>query len=177
MWSNRHTTPFESVTFSFEVKAPIFVIRQWHRHRTWSYNEVSARYTKLPEEYYIPEPEMIGEQSKTHKQARVISSEPPYDDTRKMQVEWYGEFCEAAFHQYHCMLAAGWPRELARMVLPLSTYTHMFATVNLLNLFKFIGLRADEHAQYEIRAYAEAIKQLIKPVVPVCYDAFIDFGA
>jgi thymidylate synthase (FAD) len=174
LWKNHHTTPFEAVTFTFEVKAPIFVFRQWHRHRTWSYNELSARYRELPEEFYIPAPELVGQQSKSSKQARDISADTDEDllFDRKLQAHLMREHCERAFELYRALLAKGWPRELARSVLPVATYSHMFGTVNLLNLLKFLTLRCDSHAQYEIRVYAEAMRELIRPIVPVCLAAW-----
>lgn len=165
LWRNSHTTPFEAVTFTFEVKAPIFVIRQWHRHRTWSYNEVSARYTELPEEFYTPDPQNIGHQSKDNKQGRTLG-------VHVHDVDGYVAACNNAFDLYNMLLNEKWPRELARMVLPLSTYTHMFATVNLLNCLKFLSLRCDAHSQWEIQQYAYAVAGLIRPVVPVCYEAW-----
>ena len=172
LWKNAHTSPFEAVTLTFEVKAPIFVFRQWHRHRTWSFNELSARYRELPEEFYVPDPALVGKQSQDNKQARIIS--PGIADAVAAQphVAAYEEACAASFRQYEFLLAAGWPRELARMCLPLSTYSHMFATVNLLNLFRFLDLRTHEHAQYEIRVYAEALGALASRVAPECVDAW-----
>lgn len=176
LWKNHHTTPFEAVTFTFEVKAPIFVLRQWHRHRTWSYNELSARYRELPEEFYVPDPVLVGKQSAKSKQAREVSSQ--------MTAAEYAhqiELCEAAknsmkesFRVYQGLLVAGWPRELARSVLPVATYSHMFCTVNLLNLLKFLTLRTHEHAQYEIRVYADAMLELARGVVPTCIQAWED---
>lgn len=173
LWRHHHTTPFEAVSFTFEIKAPIFVFRQWHRHRTWSYNELSARYRELPEEFYLPESGLIGSQSASSKQARDIG-ETGVDllDQRKAEVEHAREVMEAAFAQYRRLLEGGWPRELARSVLPVATYSHMFASVNLLNLLKFLTLRCDAHAQYEIRVYAEAMRELIRPIVPVCVAAW-----
>lgn len=170
---NRHTSPLESVQFTFEVKAPIFVFRQWHRHRTWNYNEVSARYTELPEEFYVPAVEHIGEQSKDNKQVRNIKEIS--DEDRKNiepEIEWYKKHCEASFKLYKELIDLGWARELARMCLPFSTYSKMFAGVNLHNLFHFLSLRLHSHAQYEIRVYAEALLQLIEPVVPVTVKAW-----
>lgn len=167
LWRNRHTSPFEAVTLTFEVKAPIFVFRQWHRHRTWSYNELSARYRPLPEEYYLPDPGVVGEQSKANKQGRQETGVDREADLRKIKIH-----CEQAFEEYEHLLESGWPRELARMVLPLNTYSHMFGTVNLLNLFRFLTLRCDEHAQYEIRVYADAMKELARSVAPVCVGAW-----
>lgn len=173
LWKNRHTTPFEAVSFTFEIKAPIFVFRQWHRHRTWSYNELSARYRELPEEFYVPDPELIGVQSATSKQARDITeSDGDLLDRRRIEADMARECMAHAFSRYQILIGAGWPRELARSVLPVATYSHMFATVNLLNLLKFLTLRCDGHAQYEIRVYAEAMRELIRPVVPVCVSAW-----
>lgn len=173
LWKNKHTTPFEAVTFTFEIKAPIFIFRQWHRHRTWSYNELSARYKELPEEFYVPEPTIIGVQSKHSKQARSIVDMDEFElEQRMKECALVRSHNEAAFAQYRELIAAGWPRELARSILPVSTYSHMFATVNLLNLFKFLTLRCDSHAQYEIRVYADAMLELIKPHVPTCIKAW-----
>jgi thymidylate synthase (FAD) len=172
LWKNKHTTPFEAVTFTFEIKAPIFVFRQWHRHRTWSYNELSARYRELPEEFYIPDINIIGQQSKNNKQGRDLIK---FDlDIQTSNIEQYKHICKQAFEQYKCLIGANWPRELARAILPVSTYSHMFATVNLLNCMKFLTLRCDEHAQYEIRMYANTIEKLIIPIVPFCLQAWID---
>jgi thymidylate synthase (FAD) len=173
LWKKYHTTPFEAVTFTFEVKAPIFVFRQWHRHRTQSINELSARYKELPEEFYIPNPELIGKQSKSSKQARDVNNTDKNNlSLRKCETELLRNQNELAFELYRDLLESGWPRELARTVLPLSTYSHMFVTMNLLNLLKFLTLRTHEHAQYEIRVYADAMLELIKPVVPVCVQAW-----
>lgn len=173
LWRNHHTTPFEAVTFTFEVKAPIFVLRQWHRHRTWSYNELSARYKELSEDFYLPKVEQIGNQSTDNKQTRVIgelTEEERY--FRAEQISGVENTMMKCFSQYRALLSAGWPRELARSVLPVATYSHMFATVNLLNLFRFLTLRTHEHAQYEIRQYAYGMLELIRSVVPVCVGAW-----
>lgn len=166
LWKNHHTTPFEAVTFTFEIKAPIFVFRQWHRHRTWSYNELSARYRPLPAEFYVPAPDKIGVQSKDTKQARADGPE------NVVAAEHIKATCAYAFRAYQMLLDDGVPRELARSVLPVSTYSHMFATVDLLNLMKFLTLRCDSHAQYEIRVYADAMRDLVRPIVPVCIAAW-----
>lgn len=173
LWKNKHTSPFEHVTFTFEVKAPIFVFRQWHRHRTWSFNEVSARYTELPEEMYVPEWDQIREQSKVNKQGRgtTLSTE----ETGLVQEIMTLSF-RNSFLSYKDMLGRGVARELARLVLPVSTYSHMFATVNLLNLFRFLALRWDDHSQYEIRVYAEAMYKLVESIVPVAAEAFLGHG-
>lgn len=160
---NGHTSPLEAVKFTFDIKAPIFVLRQWHRHRTWSFNEVSARYTELPEEFYIPEISQITGQSSSNKQMRT-DVEHPFAEHHQ---EFISRQCTEAFRVYRLMLDDGVPRELARGVLPLNTYSHMFATVDLHNLAKFFKLRLHEHAQYEIRVYAQAMLELIEPLVPV----------
>lgn len=167
LWKHRHTSPFEAVTFTFEVKAPIFVFRQWHRHRTWSFNEVSARYTELPEEFYVPRPEDIGVQSASSKQARDIGPLASNEMSALFNAGLMRHAAESAFNTYRTLLQNGVPRELARSVLPVSTYSHMFATVDLLNLMKFLTLRCHAHAQHEIRVYAEGMRDLIRPIVPV----------
>ena len=174
LWKNHHTTPFESVTFTFEVMAPIFVFRQWHRHRTQSYNELSARYRELPETYYLPKPDKVGVQSTNNKQGKETGDHLPSIllVDRQTQIDKIDAHCKAAFALYRDLLQDGWPRELARMVLPLNTYSHMFVTMNLLNLLKFLTLRVDPHAQEEIRVYAEAMVELARGVVPVCIDAW-----
>lgn len=168
LYKNGHNTPFESVTFTFDVKAPIFVLRQWHRHRTQSYNELSARYRELPEEYYLPELDDITTQSKDNKQMRTEEVNENSDIMRDMMTASN----KRSFVIYKQLLKQGCPRELARTVLPLGTYSHMFATMNLHNLFKFLAERMHEHAQYEIRVYANAMLELIRPIVPVAVSAF-----
>lgn len=168
LYNNGHNTPFEAVTFTFDVKAPIFVFRQWHRHRTQSYNELSARYRELPEEFYVPELEQITQQSTDNKQMRTDEQHPQADMFQK----FIREQNEDAFITYRALITRGCPRELARSVLPVGTYSHMFATANLHNLFRFLAERLHPHAQYEIRVYAEAILQLIEPVAPVAVGAF-----
>lgn len=175
LWEHKHTSPFEAVTVTFEVRAPIFIFRQWHRHRTQSYNEISARYTELEDEFYVPDPTVIGEQSKNNKQARDLTQHDDDDDflrERQSQIKTYNEACESAFGEYDWLMSKGWPRELARMVLPLSTYSRMFATANLLNWFRFLTLRDDPHAQWEIQQYAKAVKELLRPIVPVSVGVF-----
>lgn len=166
LWKNRHTSPFESVELQFEVKAPIFVLRQWHRHRTWSFNELSARYRELPEEFYVPAADQIGAQSTSNKQMRVDAPPDP------ISASWIRNVCSASFDAYRDLLARGVPRELARSVLPLATYSHMFAKVDLANLFRFLDLRLHPHAQHEIRVYAEAMRDLARTVAPVSVAAW-----
>jgi thymidylate synthase (FAD) len=166
LWKNGHTSPFESVTFTFEVKAPIFILRQWHRHRTWAYNELSARYRHLPEEFYVPKPEHVGQQSAGNKQCRDMEGER-HDSASAIR-----DACAASFRAYNRLLSDGVPREIARSVLPVATYSHMFGTVNLLNLLKFLSLRDHEHAQWEIQQYAQAMQALAEPIVPTSMAAW-----
>jgi len=183
---NKHTSPFESVVFTFEFKIPIFIARQWFRHRTWddpskldgdiglgyqkywAYNEISARYTELPEEFYVPKLEHITTQTKDNKQARTNEqhANASYFATYMRKV------AQDAFSQYREFLDMGCPRELARSILPLSAYTRYFGTVNLHNLLHFLRLRLHPHAQYEIRVYAEAIGNIIRNIVPITMGAF-----
>ena len=165
---NHHTSPFEAVKFTFDVKAPITVFRQWHRHRTRSFNEISARYSELPEEYYVPEVSQITEQSESNKQMRTDEIHPMAEQFQNAMVDQ----CAAAFSLYKRMIAQKCPRELARGVLPVFTFSHMFATVDLHNLMKFLKLRLHSHSQYEIRVYAQAMLELARPVAPITIAAF-----
>jgi thymidylate synthase (FAD) len=169
LMKNHHTSPFESVTFTFEVKAPIFVYRQWHRHRTWSYNEVSARYTELDMGFYIPDLDQITTQSVANKQQRTKEQHPK---AQWIQTQMYASITRS-YRTYLRLLKEGTPRELARIVLPVAMYSKMFATVNLHNLLNnFTVLRDHDHAQHEVRVYAQAMKKLITPIVPVTIAAF-----
>ena len=167
--ANGHTSPFEQVEFQFEIKLPIFVVRQWHRHRTWSYNEISARYTEMKDEFYLPTPDTIGQQSKKNKQQRDVDMEMSSSEyaQREAECHMYRVACERSIDIYERLLAGGWPRELARCCLPVSMYTMMFAKVDLHNLLSFIKKRTHSGAQWEIQQYAHALKQLITPHVPV----------
>lgn len=168
LYRNHHTSPFEAMVFTFEVKAPIFVFRQWHRHRTWSYNEISARYAKLDEGFYIPEEKCITTQSASNKQMRTSEIHPAASAFQN-QIQDMHQECHVL---YENLIANGCPRELARSVLPVGVYSRMFCTVDLHNLFHFLRLRLHEHSQYEIRVYAEAMLQLIEPIVPEAVKAF-----
>ena len=169
LYRNGHNTPFESCTITFEVKAPIFVFRQWHRHRTQAYNELSARYRELPEEFYVPDVNQITTQSSDNKQMRTDEIHPLADWFRK-EITVRNR---AAFKSYKAMIKEGCPRELARTVLPVGTYSHMFATANLHNWYRFLSERLHPHAQYEIRIYAEAILEQLTELYPVATAAFI----
>lgn len=169
LWRNRHTSPFESTVFTFEVKAPIFVTRQWMRHRTWSYNEISGRYTEVLDDFYLPSPSMFGIQSRANKQQRDVH------EYQENGVKWFctmRDHCVATFAKYQDYLRQGMPRELARTILPQSTYTRFYGTVNLANLFKFLMLRNHSHAQYEIQEYAKAIEAIVAEKCPVSYEAY-----
>lgn len=169
LMKNHHTSPFESVAFTFEVKAPIFVFRQWHRHRTWAYNEVSARYTELDMGFYLPELAQITTQSVNNKQQRTKEQHPK---AQWIQTQMYKSIT-SSYRTYLRLLKKGTPRELARIVLPVAMYSKMFATVNLHNLLNnFTVLRDHDHAQHEVRVYAQAMKQLITPIVPITIEAF-----
>jgi thymidylate synthase (FAD) len=160
---NGHNTPFEAAVITFEVRAPIFVFRQWHRHRTQSYNELSARYRELPEEFYVPALNMITTQSADNKQMRTTEQHP---DAELLQYLIRIQ-CKESFAQYKVLLESGCPRELARSVLPMGTYSHMFATANLHNWYRFLKERLHPHAQYEIRVYAEAILEVLTELYPI----------
>ena len=165
---NRHTSPFESVQFTFDIKCPLFIARQWHRHRTWSYNEISARYSELPAEMYVPDIEVIGKQSETNKQMRNMVDLDNHALEHAEQSRYFIEsYNKQAYKHYKMLIDRGVPRELARGVLPMNTYTHFFGTVDLHNLMHFIKLRIHPHAQYEIQQYAKALLELIEPKVSI----------
>lgn len=170
MMRRGHTSPFEHVVMTFEVKAPIFVFRQWHRHRTWSYSELSARYAPMKEDYYVPDANQITGQHLTDKQMR--GTEPhEFAELFRSNID---SASAASFNAYESLLRRGVARELARTVLPVNMYSRMFATVNLWNFFRFVKLRSDEHAQHEIRVYSDAMLKLAEQIAPVAVMAFID---
>lgn len=170
---HHHWTPFEMVEFKFHVKLPVFVARQWIRHRTASANEISARYSEMNDEMYIPPLEQISSQSKDNKQGR--NSKPfPTDQAQEIQ-DLIHKSNEAQYEVYRALLEKGVARELARTVLPVSHYTEWFWKVNLRNLMNFLALRLDYHAQWEIRVYAEAMANIVKEIVPSAYEAFEDY--
>jgi len=157
---HRHTSPFEMVEFAFRVKAPIFVFRQWHRHRLAEYNEWSGRYSELKEEFYIPSEWRV--QDARNKQASNVGDLPHAELSAQLQAA-----CQSAFRLYHQMLAQGVARELARMVLPLNTYSVMIVKMNAHALMHFLDLRAAPDAQVEIREYARLIyEEFFKPALP-----------
>ena len=167
-----HTTPLEMVEFKFHCKMPIFVARQWIRHRTASVNEVSGRYSEVKDEWYVPELENIRAQSKTNKQGGEEQLPPELANEIR---ENYALNSGEAFDCYSAALTAGVSRELARINLPLSTYTEWYWKIDLHNLLHFLALRCDSHAQYEIRVFAEAMLKLITPIVPLTIEAWNDY--
>ena len=181
---HRHSTPFEMCEIKYHVKLPIFVARQWIRHRTANVNEYSARYSILDKEFYLPEKENLAAQSKNNRQGRgdLINGKQA-DDVLKI----LKEDAEKSYKDYETMLnerydgttinenKKGLARELARMNLTLNTYTQWYWKTDLLNLLNFLSLRADDHAQYEIRAYADIMIDTLKRWVPITYEAFMDY--
>ena len=181
---HRHSTPFEMCEIKYHVKLPIFVARQWIRHRTANVNEYSARYSILDKEFYIPEKEHLAAQSKDNRQGRgdlingkqadeilkilKVDAQKNYDDYEKMLNEKYDGSVIDENKQ-------GLARELARMNLTLNAYTQWYWKTDLLNLLNFLALRADNHAQYEIRAYADVMIDSLKKWVPITYEAFMDY--
>lgn len=158
-----HASPFEKGQLSFWVKAPIFVYRQWHRHRTWSYNEQSARYMEMKPEFYIPSEAAIGVQAKKNHQSRDMTENLNAQQIRHVMLLGSTQ----AHEDYLELLENGCPRELARMVLPVNLYSEMVATVSLWNLMKFLDLRDHPDAQWEIQQYAMALSNLASQKFPI----------
>lgn len=169
---HRHTSPFEQAVITLDIKLPIFVARQLIRHRTQSVNELSGRYSELPEEFYVPTRAQICYQATDNKQGR--SGPLPDDEAVALQRQMADEAHET-FASYHQFLEAGLARETARVNLPLSTYTQWCTTINLHNLLHMLSLRLDPHAQWECRQYAEAIARIVRDWVPITWKAFEDF--
>lgn len=175
---HRHTTPFEMCEIKYHVKLPIFVARQWIRHRTASVNEYSARYSIMDREFYIPEPEVLAAQSVVNNQGRgdVLSSEQA-----TAVIQLLKQDAQQCYDNYETMLKPaeengyGLARELARMNLTLNSYSQWYWKINLHNLFHFLQLRIDPHAQYEIRVYAEAMLKTVQAWVPIACEAFEDY--
>lgn len=181
---HRHSTPFEMCEIKFHIKLPIFVARQWIRHRTANVNEYSARYSIMDKEFYLPRPEHLAAQSKVNNQGRG----DVLDGMRAQRImQLLKEDAMRAYDHYQYMLNEtetgekidedqdGLARELARMNLPVNFYTQWYWKIDLHNLMHFLSLRADSHAQYEIRVYAEAMLDVLKKWVPATYQAFMDY--
>jgi thymidylate synthase (FAD) len=167
---NEHTSPFEQVVFTFHTKMPIFVARQWVRHRTARLNEISGRYSVLKDEFYVPDRSVLAPQASDNKQGR--SDERFSPETESEILDTVAEGQRAAYRHYETLLDRGLARELARINLPLSTYTEWYWQIDLHNLFHFLRLRLDPHAQYEIRAYAEQMREIASTVCPIAFEAF-----
>ncbi|MDC2984096.1 FAD-dependent thymidylate synthase [Candidatus Pelagibacter sp.] len=179
-----HSTPFEMCEIKYHIKLPIFIARQWIRHRTANVNEYSARYSILDKEFYLPDPKHLAAQSQSNRQGRgdILDGEKA-----KKVLDLLKGDAEQTYNNYETMLnerydgtvidenSVGLARELARMNLTLNTYTQWYWKTDLLNLMNFLRLRADQHAQYEIRAYADAMLDTVKKWVPITYEAFIDY--
>lgn len=174
LMNNRHGTPFEQNFFRFHVKAPIFVFREWHRHRIGvSINEWSARYAEMKDEFYIPLPENV----------RVQKGKPGHYTFEPAPLEQAEGFinalrlnCEDAFHTYRWMLHEGIAKEQARLVLPVNTYSEMYWSCNARSLMNFLSLRNSPKAQWEIRQFAAALERFLQSVMPITADAFIANG-
>jgi thymidylate synthase (FAD) len=181
---HRHSTPFEMCEVKYHVKLPIFVARQWIRHRTANVNEYSARYSILDREFYLPAPEHLAAQSSVNRQGRgkVLSGEEAAcvlallrEDATRNHDHYMQMLNEDGAGAARDPGRQGLARELARINLTLSTYTQWYWKIDLHNLLQFLALRADAHAQYEIRAYAEAMLATLKAWVPIAYQAFLDY--
>ncbi len=169
---NQHTSPFEQVILTFHAKMPIFVARQWVRHRTARLNEISGRYSVMRDEFYVPEGEHIALQSEDNKQGR---KDEPVPEEMQKYIQWKlrtGQ--EEAYKEYNGLVDEGLARELARINLPLSAYTEWYWQSDLHNLFHFLELRMDKHAQYEIRAYANKMFEIAEKVAPAACASFKD---
>jgi len=169
-----HTSPFEMVEFKFHVKLPIFVARQWIRHRTANVNEYSGRYSVMKPEFYLPEAKDVRFQSTVNKQGRAEEEVP--DELKQRFIEFLQKTHAASYEEYERLIEAGLARELARIGLPLSLYTEWYWKIDLHNLFHFLRLRLDPHAQLEIRQYANIMADMVKIVCPMAYEAFTDYS-
>lgn len=181
---HRHTTPFEMCEIKYHVKLPIFVARQWVRHRTASLNEYSARYSILDREYYIPAPEHLAAQARANRQGRGAVLE---GDEAARVLDLLRDDAARCYDHYQEMLnedaggtspaagRLGLARELARMNLTLNTYTQWYWKIDLHNLLHFLSLRADQHAQYEIRVYADILLETVRRWVPIAHEAFVNY--
>ncbi|HTP82010.1 MAG TPA: FAD-dependent thymidylate synthase [Alphaproteobacteria bacterium] len=181
---HRHSTPFEMCEIKLHVKLPIFVARQWIRHRTANVNEYSARYSILDREFYVPVPAQLAKQSRTNRQGRGDVLEGSEAEAALSTIEGLSSDAYAAYtrllneDQFGNALEQGrdgLARELARMVVPTNFYTQWYWKIDLNNLFHFLSLRADAHAQYEIRVYADAIGDVVEKWCPIAHEAFRDY--
>lgn len=171
---HRHTTPFEMCEIKFHIKLPIFIARQWIRHRTANVNEYSGRYSVMDNDFYLPKPEHLAVQSAINHQGR---GEMLRGEAAEQAISIIKSDSEAAYAHYEQLMEGdtGLAREIARMILPVNYYTQWYWKIDLHNLLHFLALRADSHAQYEIREYANAMLELVRAWVPVTYQAFMDY--
>ena len=169
----RHGTPFEHNAFRFHIRCPIFVAREWFRHRLSSFNEFSMRYARATDDFYVPAPEDVRTQVG---KPGAYTFEPVDDEVAARTREELSEIYAAAFSTYERLVELGVARELARAALPVGAYTEFYWTVNARSLMNFLSLRAAEAAQREIRRYAEACEQFLAERMPVTYDAFVANG-
>jgi thymidylate synthase (FAD) len=167
---NEHTSPFEQVSLTFHAKMPMFVARQWVRHRTARLNEISARYSVMKDEFYLPSADQLRFQSQDNKQGRSEEA-LPLEQAEEVRAQMKA-LQNKAYAEYLEMIEAGVAREIARIHLPVSLYTEWYWQIDLHNLFHFLKLRMDPHAQYEIRVYAEAMARCAQAVAPSCFEAF-----
>lgn len=167
---HEHTSPFEHVVFEFHCKMPIFVARQWIRHRTARLNEISGRYSVMKDEFYLPPREHISLQSTDNKQGRESEAVPA--ELQDKVLELLKSDQSASFANYEEILGDNIARELARINLPLSMYTEWYWQMDLKNMLHFLKLRMDSHAQWEIQEYARAIAEVVKAVCPMVYESF-----
>ncbi len=170
---HRHTTPFEMVEFKFHCKMPIFVARQWVRHRTANINEYSLRYSEARDDFYIPEKKDIHFQSKVNKQGRDIEDVP--DELKEKVIYYFEEMSAKSFKIYQELNEAGIARELARAIIPVNIFTEWYWKNDLHNTLHFLHLRMDSHAQYEIRVYANAMAEFVNKIAPIAFEAFTDY--
>ena len=169
----RHGTPFEHNSFRFHVRCPIFVAREWFRHRVGSFNEFSMRYARASDEFYVPAPEDVRTQVG---KPGSYTFEPVSDEIAELTRQKLQAVYETAFATYERLVEQGVARELARAVLPVGAYTEFFWTVNARSLMNFVSLRAAETAQREIRRYAEAVESFLAERMPVTHEAFVANG-
>ncbi|MBU1634958.1 FAD-dependent thymidylate synthase [bacterium] len=168
--SHEHTSPFEQVVLTFHCKMPVFVARQWIRHRTARLNEISGRYSVMVDEFYNPEKEQVLYQSKSNRQGRDTEEVPEHLKEKVLDILISGQ--NTAYDDYQKLIDEGIARELSRINLPLSLYTQWYWQIDLSNLFHFLKLRMDCHAQWEIRQYAGIMADITKAVAPMAYEAF-----
>jgi thymidylate synthase (FAD) len=182
MMQHRHGTPFEHVVFTFYVKCPIFVMREWIRHRIGSFNEISGRYKTLAAEYYVPEVFRI--KGSSNKQGSILPDDDWLETHGWMDAEDFNQEMaedltiayDKAYDSYQSLLAEGIANEIARVILPVGIYTQFWWTLNLRSLLNFMSLRSAENAQWEIQQYSKALEEIVKEIVPQAYDAWIENG-